>query len=211
MPLLAVPGNHDRTWKPGSDGLGPEEAAHMFGFDLASPLRVVDLPGVRLVLVDSTSGRRNRGSLRGTTDAMVDAVNETERGSLALVMLHHQLHQHPVHEGWPVGVHRGPTLELLDRLADTGTPTVVSSGHTHRHRRWEHRGVVVTQVGSTKDFPGVWAGYTLGEGSISQVVRRVADPDCIAWTDHTRRAAGGTWRWIAPGSLRARCFQRSWG
>jgi 3',5'-cyclic AMP phosphodiesterase CpdA len=210
VPVLAMPGNHDRAWKTGSAGLGPEDAARTFGFEMASPLLVVDRPGVRMVLVDSTSGRHNRGSLAGTADAVVQAVAETERGASALVLLHHQLHQHPVHEGWPVGVHRGATVDFLDRLASTRTPVLVSSGHTHRHRRWEHRGVVVTQVGSTKDYPGVWGGYVVHEGGIRQVVRRVARPDCVAWTEHTRRAALGAWRYISPGPRSSRCFTLAW-
>lgn len=208
--VLGMPGNHDRAWRLGTDGLGPEDAASTFGLTMASPMMVVDRPGARLVLVDSTAGRRNRGSLTGVASDVVQALAETEPGSVALVFMHHQLHQHPVHEGWPVGIHRGPTVSFLDRIASTGTPTLVSSGHTHRHRRWEHRGVVVTQVGSTKDYPGVWAGYTVSEGGVSQLVRRVDVPDCITWTDHTRRAAAGAWRWIAPGSLRSRCFQHTW-
>jgi len=210
VPVMSLPGNHDRTWKRGSAGLSPEDAAQLFGLQIASPLLVLDRPGVRLVLVDSTSGPHNRGSLVASEDDVVQAVAETEAGSVALVLMHHQLHQHPVHEGWPVGVHRGPTVAHLDRLASTGTPTLVSGGHTHRHRRWTHRGVVVTQVGSTKDYPGVWAGYTVSEGGISQVVRRVAEPDCIRWTDHTRRAVWGAWRWISPGTVRTRCFLHTW-
>lgn len=209
VPVLALPGNHDRAFAPGR-GLSPEDAAVVFGFEMASPLLVRDLPGLRLVLVDSTIGRGNRGRIRGRFEPVAQAVAETPVGSGALVLLHHQLHQHPVSEGWPVGIDRGESVQFLDRLAATGTPTVVSSGHTHRHRRWVHRGVVVTQVGSTKDYPGVWAGYVVHEGGLRQTVRRVSAPDCVAWTEHTRRAAGGTWRWVAPGRLRSRAFTHTW-
>lgn len=210
VPVLGIPGNHDRAFAAGSSGLSPEDAGRVFGLRMASPLLVVDRPGARLVLVDSTSGRRNRGSIAGTIDDAIQAVAETERGSVALVLMHHQLHQHPVHEVWPIGIDRRVTVRFLDGLAATGTPTLVSGGHTHRHRRWVHRGVVVTQVGSTKDYPGVWAGYTVGERSVTQVVRRVSVPDCIRWTDHTRRAAWGAWRFVSPGTLSTRCFTHTW-
>ncbi len=209
VPVLGVPGNHDRAFAPGR-GLSPEDAAAAFGLEVASPLLVRDLPGLRLVLVDSTTGRRNRGRLGNQLEPVVEAVADAPTDFAALVLLHHQLHQHPFAEGWPVGISRTESVRFLDRLAETGTPTVVSSGHTHRHRRWEHKGVVVTQVGSTKDYPGVWAGYVVHEGGLRQTVRRISTPDCITWTDHTRRAAGGAWRWIAPGRLRSRAFAHTW-
>ena len=177
---------------------------------MASPVQVVDRPGHRLVLVDSTTGGHNHGRIEGVADLVLDAVADTAPDSVALVFLHHQLQQYPVREVWPVGVGRLESARFLERLAATGTRTLVSSGHTHRHRRWTHRGVVATQVGSTKDYPGVWAGYVVTEGGVRQVVHRVADRDCIRWTDHTRRAAAGTWRWVAPGSLGTRCFDQTW-
>lgn len=207
VPVLGLPGNHDRAFR---SGLSPEDAATAFGFAMASPVHAVDGPGHRLVLVDSTTGGHNHGRIDAVTAAVADAVADTPAGAVALVFLHHQLQQYPVREVWPVGVERSEAVRFLDRLAATGTPTFVSSGHTHRHRRWSHRGVVATQVGSTKDYPGVWAGYVVAEGGVRQVVHRVADPTCIAWTDHTRRAAGGTWRWVAPGSLATRCFDQTW-
>ncbi|HMS87752.1 MAG TPA: metallophosphoesterase [Acidimicrobiales bacterium] len=207
VPVFGLPGNHDRAFRA---GLSPEDAALAFGFAMASPVQVVDRPGHRLVLVDSTTGGHNHGRIEGVADLVLDAVADTAPDSVALVFLHHQLQQYPVREVWPVGVGRLESARFLERLAATGTRTLVSSGHTHRHRRWTHRGVVATQVGSTKDYPGVWAGYVVTEGGVRQVVHRVADRDCIRWTDHTRRAAAGTWRWVAPGSLGTRCFDQTW-
>lgn len=208
--VRALPGNHDRVAKPGTDALSPEDAADVFGLHLAAPILVDDRPGVRAVLVDTTSGRGNHGRLSVLADPVLDAVAGTGPGSMALVLLHHQLHQHATREVWPIGVARAETVAFLDRLASTGVPALVSSGHTHRHRRWAHGAVAVTQVGSTKDYPGVWAGYVVHEGGVRQTVQRVAAPDCIAWTDRTRRAVGGTWRWISPGLLRTRCFTQTW-
>ena len=98
----------------------------------------------------------------------------------------------------------------MDRLGAAHPHAFVTSGHTHRHRRWGRAGVVVTQVGATKDFPGVFAGYVVHEGGMRQVVRRIARPDVIAWTDHSRIAAYGAWEHAAPGRLDARCFNVAW-
>ena len=125
--------------------------------------------------------------------------------------LHHQLQPHHVTEGWPWGVPRHESMRFLDAVGAAHPDTLVTSGHTHRHRRWRRGPVTVTQTGSTKDFPGVWAGYVVHEDGIRQVVRRVARRDCIAWTERTAAAVGGLWSVIAPGRLSSRCFNLTWG
>ena len=45
---------------------------------------------------------------------------------------------------------------------------------------------MVTEVGSTKDHPGTWAGYLVYEGGIVQTVRRIMDPTALAWTERAR-------------------------
>jgi hypothetical protein len=87
---------------------------------------------------------------------------------------------------------------------------VVTSGHSHRHRLRLIEGVPHVEVGSVKDYPGVWAGYVVHEGGIRQVVRRVSPNDCMRWTDKTRRVMFGTWPLFARGSLTDRCFVHHW-
>ena len=89
-------------------------------------------------------------------------------------------------------------------------PLFVTSGHTHRNRRRTHGAAVITEVGSPKDYPGVWAGYVVHEGGIRQVVRRVAAPDVLAWTDRSADAAHGLWGAWSPGHLDDRCFTHTW-
>lgn len=206
VPVDAVPGNHDRAFREGQPGLAPEDAAPAFGLEMALPILVRDLPGLRLVLVDSTTDRRDGGRLHHHLDDVLDAVADAAPDTHVLVALHHQLHRQITAEGLPVGIGRRESVDFLDRLDATGRRVLVTSGHTHRHRRWDRGRVTATQVGSTKDYPGVWAGYVVTEGGLRQVVRRVGRPDCLRWTDHTRRAAAGAWRWIAPGPLASRCF-----
>jgi hypothetical protein len=87
---------------------------------------------------------------------------------------------------------------------------LITSGHTHRHRRHDLGGIVATEVGSTKDYPGTWAGYAVHEGGIRQVVRRIESPDCVAWLERTRAAALGRWGRWSPGELADRSFSYAW-
>lgn len=210
VPFDAIPGNHDQVvgWYAGA--LAPDDAAKAFGLSIADPVLVRDLPGLRVVLADSTVNRRHGGTLRRATEELVAAVADADRAGGVLVLVHHQLQPHVVSEGWPTGIPKAESFALLERLGAVHPHVLVSSGHTHRHRRWGHAGVTATQVGSTKDYPGVWAGYVAHEGGLRQIVRRVAVPDCLAWTDHSRRAALGAWSVVAPGRLDARCFDLTW-
>jgi hypothetical protein len=87
---------------------------------------------------------------------------------------------------------------------------VITSGHSHRHRRRLIDGVPHVEVGSVKDYPGVWAGYVVHEGGLRQVVRRVSPIDCLQWTEETRRVMLGAWKMFSPGTLRDRCFVHRW-
>ena len=210
MPVDALPGNHDRAQGGLGQGLTPEEASAAFGVSIATPVRVRDRDGLRIVLVDSTSGGKHLGRVKTFASDIVDAVAEVEADRAVLVVMHHHLQPHLVSEGWPIGVPHEESVRFLEQLARTDRRVMVTSGHTHRHRRWDHAGITTTQVGSTKDYPGVWAGYVIQEGGLRQVVRRVSRPDCLRWTDQTRRAGLGLWRWAGPGRLPSRCFNLVW-
>ncbi len=211
VPVDALPGNHDHG--PGSVGgqLKPGQAARAFGLSIAQPVTVRDLPGLRLVLGDTTVAGRHGGSLEAVRPDILDAVAEADPQGGVLIALHQQLQPHRVPEGWPPGIGRDESRSFLDALGALHPHVLVTSGHTHRNRRWGRSGVVVTQVGSTKDYPGAWAGYVVHEGGIRQIVRRTQDPAAIEWTDHSRIAAFGLWEHAAPGRLDARCFNVAWG
>jgi Icc protein len=210
FPVDALPGNHDVEHPSMEHNIVPIDAAAVFGLSLAMPLTVRDLPGTRLVLADTTSGGHNRGTLPPVLADIVEVAADTDPDTTLLLFLHHQLHDWYGMEGWPRGIPHRDGLDLLERLGRLHPRTLVSSGHTHRHRRWAHGGVTTTQVGATKDYPGVWAGYAVHEGGVRQVVRRISSPDVLTWTDRTRRAAFGAWRFVAPGPLASRCFELDW-
>ncbi|WP_426571660.1 metallophosphoesterase family protein [Aquihabitans sp. McL0605] len=210
VPVDGLPGNHDHGHPEARHALTPAEAAGAFGLSIAQPLTVRDLPGLRVLLIDTTRGGRHGGTLAPVLHDVMDAVAEADPAGGVLIALHHQLQPHRLPEGWPPGIGRDESASFLDLLGAAHPHVLVTSGHTHRHRRWGRAGVVVTQVGSTKDFPGVWAGYVVHEGGMRQIVRRTQAPDAIAWTDYSRVAAFGAWEHAAPGRLDARCFDIAW-
>lgn len=203
LPTEVVAGNHETK--------SYREVDHVDGFagiglESSPALRTVDLPGLRLALLDSSLIGHHHGRL----DHLIDDVGPALGGRPSMVVLHHQLLRLPLPTSWPPGILSGPANRLLDTVADAAPTAVVASGHTHRHRTRHHRNVVVTETGSPKDHPGTWTGYVVHEGGIRQVVHRVERPDCIRWTEHTRKAALGVWGHWSPGHLTDRCWTLPW-
>jgi 3',5'-cyclic AMP phosphodiesterase CpdA len=128
----------------------------------------------------------------------------------AFVALHHQPERWNVPTHYPPGIGGAEARALLDALVAANPATFVASGHTHRHRRRQHGPIPVAELGSTKDYPGTWGGYAVHEGGIRQVVRRIAEPSVIGWTETTARAVAGVWGRWSPGQREARCFTHVW-
>ena len=210
VPVDALPGNHDQSPPRVRGSLLPLQAAAAFDLSMATPVTVRDVAGLRIILADTTRPGRNGGSIAPVAEQIIDAASEADRAGGVLVALHHQLQPQRLPEGWPAGVGRTESEAFLDRLGAAHPHAIVTSGHTHRNRRCGRAGVVVTQVGSTKDYPGAWGGYVIHEGGVRQIVRRIQHPDAIEWTDHSRIAAFGMWEHAAPGRLDARCFNVPW-
>ena len=204
LPAEAIPGNHEV--KPYRE---VEPHVAFAGLGLAWPeggLRTVDLPGLRLVLVDSTAD----GLHGGRIDHVLPSLGEAIDGRPALVVLHHHLLPIPVQTYWPPGMASPASRALVRTVAEAAPAAVIASGHSHRHRMHRDGEVVITETGSPKDHPGTWTGYVVHEGGVRQVVRRVARPDVIRWTERSRRAAGGAWGLWSPGTLAQRCWDLHW-
>lgn len=205
VPLFALPGNHDTT--------RVREVEPDIGFDvpravLVDDVFVKDLPGVRLILANTALAQLSRGAIAHRTDGILSAVAESS--GPVLILTHQQLHARPVPYYHPLGIAFEEATELLDGLKALGRPTMLSSGHTHRNRVRRRGAITISEVGSTKDYPGVWAGYVVHEGGIRQVVRRVAEPSAMQWTEYTRRAVGGIWALWSPGRTKDRNFTVTW-
>ena len=205
LPVEVVPGNHERS-KTGD--VPADVALEGLGRSLVSGVRWVDRSGVRLLMADTTRPRTDIGDLTAVHDGLVAAAATTT--TPVFLALHHQPMRFRFPVYLPPGIPGPQARRLFGALGEANPRIVASSGHTHRHRRYRVSGVTVSEVGSTKDFPGTWAGYHVHEGGVAQVVRRIAEPSCIRWTDHTRRAALGVWSRWAPGRLDDRCFTVTW-
>ena len=205
VPTDVILGNHDV--RHGIDGPGILASC---GVDVTLEARAVDLPGVRLVLAHSPVPSERRGRLgRREIDRVMRLVSEAAPGP-AVVAMHHAPQPHAVATNYPPGLYFAETRRFLARLREANPATVVVAGHTHRNRTRVIDGIPVVEVGSTKDYPGQWAGYAVHEGGIRQVVHRIADPDVLAWTEASRLALYGGWGRWSPGRLEDRCWTRSW-
>ena len=87
--------------------------------------------------------------------------------------IHHCLDRWPVPSKYPRGITWPASARALAAIRRVKADVLVTTGHSHRNRARRFGPLVVTEVGSTKDYPGVWAGYAVHEGGIVQLVRRV--------------------------------------
>ena len=205
IPVEAIPGNHDVC----RDSIDGRKIFAPAGIALsAGQPELRELPGARLVLADTTIAGHNHGTVTPIADEVVRLAGEAE--GPAVVAMHHHLQRRRVITHPPRGIPGTEAVPFLDALAAVNPATLVVTGHSHRHRTHRWGPLTVVEVGSPQDYPGAWAGYVVHEGGIRQVVRRVAEPSAIAWTESTRGAFLGLWGRWAPGTLDQRCFSVAW-
>jgi hypothetical protein len=206
LPMLLVPGNHDvdfaRSRMDMPESVGDRKLAYTTTVDY------IDVPGLRVVAGDTTIPGQGHGTLERTGDAMVDAA--AAANGPTFIAVHHHFDRFSRTTHWPPGISQSEAIPFFTGLNNRNTNTLVSSGHSHRNRSRNHEGIVVTEVASTRDWPGVWAGYAVHEGGIRQVARRVAAPDATIWHEYSRGALLGAWDFWAPGTLNQRCFSMDW-
>ncbi|MCU0270981.1 MAG: metallophosphoesterase [Acidimicrobiales bacterium] len=206
VPVEMLPGNHDVRARAGR--VDPYAALRELGHGLAAHVETVDVPGLRLVLADTTVWGHDHGRIADLAAAVVGAARSAPGPTF--VATHHYAMRLPVATFWPPGIPSYEANPFLRWLAAANPASVVSSGHTHRHRRRRVGPLLLTEVGSPKDYPGTWAGYAVHEGGIRQVVRRVAAPDVLGWLDVSADAAWHLWSKWSPGLLSHRCFTHVW-
>lgn len=204
VPVMVVPGNHESR-----HGLTKKSAKALadLGHPQDNPANQVDLPGLRVVAIDSTV----RGEHIGRVGHVHDQLMTAAEGQLpVLVLHHHNLQTTPFPTVYPRGAYGRNVRRLLKGMAKRNPNVMFASGHTHRHRERSRYGIKLMELGSTKDYPGTWAGYTVHAGGIRQEVRRIARPDVISWTEYTAQAVCGAWSHWSPGTLSDRCMVETW-
>lgn len=210
IPVVVVPGNHEvkrggTPWVPPVAGAGLSVADRTGGTGVLTQ----DVPGLRVVAADTTIHGQHAGTLStAVREEVLEAVGEADRP--VLVCVHHQLERRRARLHYPPGVPPATAVPFLDALVALGHDVWITSGHTHRCRAGRYGPLVTTEVGSTKDGAGCWAGYAVHEGGLRQVVRRVTGDGTDEWLDRSRRALGGLWGLYAPGRLDQRCFTHTW-
>lgn len=201
IPILFTPGNHDV--RSGHD-VTPHSGAARLGLPFGA-VQIHELDGVRLVIADTSRPSRGTGELARHAGEILEAVDGTAPAFLAF---HHNIQRTPVPWFWPPGISSTNANPVTRALAEANPRTFLSSGHTHRNRaHWlgPNRSLPYTEVSSTSDYPGVWAGYEVSAAGIRQTVRRIASPSALEWTERTRRVLGGVWPRWSQGRLHDRC------
>ncbi|MDH3293005.1 MAG: metallophosphoesterase [Acidimicrobiia bacterium] len=204
LPMMAIPGNHDldEAGRYIPDHVGRRK------LPICRDVAHLDLPGVRVVVADTSIPGRGKGTVERVGPGILDTVADADRP--VLLFTHQQFQPGKVARHWPIGITAPESTDFLDRLDGLGTPVVISSGHTHRNRVRRHGSVLLTEVGSTRDWPCVWAGYNIFEGGLEQTVHRVSEQTAMAWAEYSRQAVGGLWSTWSPGTSSDRNVGLSW-
>jgi predicted phosphodiesterase len=199
-----VLGNHDiRT--PDVDGAALLERR---GIRTSTKAEAFDVPGLRIVMLPSAI-EAHSGSWSADDRGEVVRLAAEFDGPV-FVATHHYPQRFNFTSEFPPGVPVRDARPLLDDLDRVAPGSIVACGHTHRHHRRHYKSLLITEIGSTKDYPGVWAGYVVYEGGIQQIVTRVEEPSAREWTDRTGRTLFGAWRWWSPGLRSHRCWSWTW-
>ena len=176
----------------------------------ADPFQQVDLPGVSLVLLDTSVD----GVVAGTvTEAQLDQLDElaARADRPVLVFGHHHLGDPGSKEkaDQTFGIDLDASARLVELAARRPRIRGYFAGHTHRNRvrRFAPAGDVPwVEVACVKDYPGTWAEYRVHEGGIVQIAHRISTPEALVWTEKTRHMYHGLYHDYALGSLADRCF-----
>jgi predicted phosphodiesterase len=205
-PVLLLPGNHDGGNH--RDAGGPTAVLDGPNHTVVDDVGFVDLPGIRVVGANTVWPGHDRGLLTPRLRQLRGALS-TAPGP-ALLTVHHQVMRTRLPHYVPPGLVGREARHVLAAVERANPATIITSGHSHRHRVQRHGPLVVAEVGSPKDHPGTWASYAVHADGIVQVVRRISDPLALRWTEHTGRTALGMWRHWSPGRLHDRCFVHHW-
>jgi len=188
---------------------GNHESYNHAAFAADAPF-VVDLPGVRLAVIDTSLDGKASGGVSAATLEWLDDLAATGSDPV-LVFGHHHVWS-PESANRPdnyFGVNPDDSEALVELVARRPAIRGYFAGHTHRNRVRRFgltRDVPWVEVASVKEFPGSWAEYRVFEGGILQIHRRISSPEALVWTEKTRHLYADTFFGYAFGELADRCF-----
>jgi 3',5'-cyclic-AMP phosphodiesterase len=166
---------------------GNHDAYH--GQSYAAGNQVIDVPGVRIALLDTVIQGETTGRLDADDLEWLDAVAaESDRPVMAMGH-HHAWMPGSKRSDTYFGLHPDASEALIDVIARRASIIAYTAGHTHRNRvrRTAATGAVpYIEVSTVKDFPGSWAEYRVYEGGVIQLHHRVCSPAALAWSEQCR-------------------------
>jgi predicted phosphodiesterase len=188
---------------------GNHDAFHGATFASDAPF-CVELPGVRLAVLDTTIAAQENGRVDAASLEWLDDLAASSAVPV-LVFGHHHVWS-PLSRSRPeryFGINPDDSERLIAVVARRPQIRAYFAGHTHRNRvrRFPATGELPwVEVACVKDYPGTWAEYRVHEGGILQVHRRISTPGALAWTEQTRGMFAGTYAEYALGGIDDRCF-----
>lgn len=172
----------------------------------------VDLPGVKLAVLDTTNYGEDGGLIDANQLEWLDALG-ADADRPVLVFGHHHCWNPDATKRSSnyFGINPDDSEAMIAIFARRSRLRGYFAGHTHRNRvrrfPWVTGDVPFAEISCVKDFPGVWAEYQVFEGGIQQIVHRISDPEVLEWTDRTRDLLPNRgYVDYAFGDLEDRCF-----
>ena len=176
------------------------------GLDYASwPVQLVDVPGLRVVLLDTSRRGEVGGFLDAAQLASLHRAAESTSSSV-IVMGHHPIVLPEVSSDGHRNLDPSDSQQLLGVLLSHPNVVAYTAGHTHRCRKIDVEGLAMVEVAAVKDFPGAFAEYQVYEHGIVQLVHRASSPEAMEWAERTRAMFAGLYGPYAMGTLADRSF-----
>jgi Icc protein len=171
---------------------------------------VVQIPGVTLAVLDTVVPGIDRGQVTSDQLGWLDQLASASSTPILVFGHHHPWDPNSNNRSETYfGINPDDSDGLIDLFGRRDAIAGYFAGHTHRNRvrRFpQARNIPIVEVACAKDYPGAWAEYRIHEGGYTQIVRRIAAPAAMAWTEKTRAMFHGLYRDYALGGLTDRCF-----
>jgi predicted phosphodiesterase len=169
----------------------------------------VELDGLTVAVLDTTEPWVEGGALPAAQRTWLD---DLAAGSPrpVLVFGHHPAGEVEAPRVDPrYSIARDDTIAFFDIVARRDRIAGYFAGHTHANRVRRPPSAndrPMVEVACGKDYPGAWAEYRIYERGYTQVMRRIAAPAALEWSERCRHMIQGIYRDLVLGAVEDRCF-----